>query len=186
MNKTIMLHIKILFMFIILIMTSCVNSYKCDCQAILYSKYLYLPHKLEGYFDLDQAICCSHYSNKPIMVYISGITIDPHLYTENVIWSNNDVYELIKNNFTLVYLTLDPHIIIDSINTFSEDLGRLNKQIAVEKLNYKSGINTVILSSNGGSIIGNLRHPTSVEEYKSFLQDCLKRNSTVLKSAENY
>ena len=77
------------------------------CEAPLYSDFLHLPHGLNGYFDLDQAISCAIEKDKPIFIDFTGHGCVNCREMEAVVWSDPQVLKLLSEDYMVVALYVD-------------------------------------------------------------------------------
>ncbi len=77
------------------------------CEEPLYEDLFHLPHSLNGYFDLQQAICCAIEQNKPIFVDFTGHGCANCRRMEESVWSDPKVYKKLREDFVIVALYTD-------------------------------------------------------------------------------
>jgi len=76
-----------------------------------YSDKLHLPHGLEGYFDLREAICASKEQNKPIFIDATGHGCVNCRQMETSVWSDPKILNKLKNDFIILALYADDRVI---------------------------------------------------------------------------
>ena len=77
------------------------------CEHPKYSNLLRLPHGLNGYFDLDEAIACGKEKNKPVFIDFTGHGCVNCREMEAVVWSDPEVLQRLNNDFIVVALYVD-------------------------------------------------------------------------------
>jgi thiol:disulfide interchange protein DsbD len=77
------------------------------CDAPEYSDFLHLPHGLNGYFELEQAIACAKEKNKPIFIDFTGHGCVNCREMEAVVWSDPEVLKILNRDFIVVALYVD-------------------------------------------------------------------------------
>ena len=68
---------------------------------------LHLPHGLNGYFDLDQALACGKEKNKPVFIDFTGHGCVNCREMEAVVWSDPEVLQRLNEQFIVVALYVD-------------------------------------------------------------------------------
>ena len=76
-----------------------------------YADRLHLPHGLEGYFDLREAICAAQKENKPIFIDATGHGCVNCRQMEVSVWSKPKVLSLLKEDFIILALYADDRVI---------------------------------------------------------------------------
>lgn len=77
------------------------------CDVPKYSKKLQLPHGIQGYFELDQAIDCAKRQNKPLFIDFTGHGCVNCREMEARVWSDKKVLQILKQDFVVVALYVD-------------------------------------------------------------------------------
>lgn len=77
------------------------------CDWPKYSDKLHLPHQLEGYFDLKQALACAKQKNKPVFIDFTGHGCVNCREMEANVWSHPEVLKRLQNDFIVVALYVD-------------------------------------------------------------------------------
>lgn len=75
-------------------------SYICD--EPIYGNSFEMPHGLQGYYDLRQAICCAVEQGKPIFLDYTGKGCSNCRMFENNVWSEEKNLNLLKNDFVML------------------------------------------------------------------------------------
>ena len=77
------------------------------CSEPLYAGMLHLPHGLQGYFDLDQALTCAKEQGKPVFIDFTGHGCVNCREMEAVVWSHPEVMRRLQEDFVMVALYVD-------------------------------------------------------------------------------
>src|SRR5690606_9627744 len=77
------------------------------CEIPKYADFLELPHGLQGYFDLDQALKCAQAVNKPIFIDFTGRGCVNCREMEANVWSEPEVLKRLREVFVVVALYVD-------------------------------------------------------------------------------
>ncbi|MBC6426303.1 MAG: thioredoxin family protein [Ekhidna sp.] len=72
-----------------------------------YNDLLHLPHGLEGYFDIKQALKCAKEQNKPIFTDFMGHGCVNCREMKARVWSDSRILKVLKRNYTVVALYVD-------------------------------------------------------------------------------
>jgi thioredoxin-related protein len=72
-----------------------------------YSDMLELPHGLDGYFDLDEAIAAAKREHKPLFIDVTGHACNNCREMETRVWSDNRVMNLLENKYIICALYVD-------------------------------------------------------------------------------
>lgn len=84
------------------------SGQKALCSLPKYAEIpLHLPHGLQGYFDLDQALECAIEKDKPVFIDFTGHGCVNCREMEAVVWSHPEVLKRLQENFVIVALYVD-------------------------------------------------------------------------------
>ncbi|MCP4521629.1 MAG: DUF255 domain-containing protein [Cytophagales bacterium] len=102
----------------------------------LYSDKLHVPHGLDGYFDIREAIDASRKQNKPIFLDFTGHGCANCRQMEAQVWSDNRVLDKLQNDFIVVALYGDDKKITVAENEwFKNEEGEIKKTLG-EQTSY--------------------------------------------------
>jgi len=165
----------------------------CDETNSKYSDILHLPHGLEGYFDYEQALECAKEQNKPLFIDFTGHACFNCRRMEEVVWSDERVLDILKNDYILVALYIDDRTSLNRDEWYiSEDgkerkaIGKKNFVIQLDKFKANAQPYYVILDpfkgdleQNKGQQIKPLVEPrgynTDIDSFIDFLNEGKKR-----------
>ena len=140
--------------------------------------FLHLPHNLEGYFDLEDALAAAKQSGKPVFVDVTGHACVNCREMEQRVWSDPAALELLRNEFVICALYVDDKhklpeedwVTDKETGKVYKDLGRVNSYIARERFNVNAQPNYVLLSPDGEILVPTHSYDLSVENFIKFLQ----------------
>ena len=143
--------------------------------------FLHLPHGLQGYFDLDEALAAAKKAGKPVFVDVTGHGCVNCREMESRVWSAPAVLEKLRNDFVVVALYVDDKyklakedwVTDEATGDVYKDLGRANSYIARSKWNVNAQPNYVLLSPDGEMLVPVRGYDLSVEGFVDFLQSGL-------------
>lgn len=101
-------------------------------------KNMKLPHKLKGYFDLDEALTCAKELNKPVLIDFVGHTCKncKKMYAE--VWSDQRVQQKLAEDFVLVALYTDDRTKLPEEEWITSSLdGRIKKTLGKKNLDFQ-------------------------------------------------
>ena len=140
--------------------------------------FLHLPHNLEGYFDLEDALAAAKQSGKPVFVDVTGHACVNCREMEQRVWSDPAALELLRNDFVICALYVDDKhklpeedwVTDKETGKVYKDLGRVNSYIARERFNVNAQPNYVLLSPDGEILVPTHSYDLSVENFIKFLK----------------
>jgi thiol:disulfide interchange protein DsbD len=144
-----------------------------------YGNILEIPHELEGYFDLDEAIEAAKMQNKPIFVDVTGHGCNNCREMESKVWSNNRVMKYLEQDYIICALYVD-----DKTELAKEDyytaasgevqtqIGLKNSNIALERWGVASQPAYVLVTPNGEAMLMPefMGYETNIDKFVNFLQ----------------
>ena len=146
--------------------------------------FLHLPHNLEGYFDLEDALAVAKESGKPVFVDVTGHACVNCREMEQRVWSDPAALEILRNDYVICALYVDDKHKLPEEDWVTDaetgkvykDLGRANSYIAREKFNVNAQPNYVLLSPDGEILVPTHSYDLSVENFIKFLKSGIEAN----------
>ena len=146
--------------------------------------FLHLPHNLEGYFDLEDALAVAKETGKPVFVDVTGHACVNCREMEQRVWSDPAALEILRNDYVICALYVDDKHKLPEEDWVTDaetgkvykDLGRANSYIAREKFNVNAQPNYVLLSPDGEILVPTHSYDLSVENFVKFLKSGLEAN----------
>ena len=142
---------------------------------------LKMPLGLPGYFSIEEGLEASRRLGKPVFVDISGHSCANCREMESRVWSDGEVFRLLRDEFVLVALFTDDKATLreeDWVTTDSgkvlKELGAANAYIALQRFGVNGKPNYVILDENGTPLSPVRGYDLSVSGFRSFLQGGLE------------
>lgn len=132
----------------------------------------FIPHEMEGYFDLDEAIAAATKLNKPILVDVTGFANNNGREMEQVVWGNERILTMLKNDFVICALYVDDNNKADD----GQRLGTKNAKLAADRWGVNAQPGYIILSPDGETVLAGPRgYDTDIDSYVSFLEEGLAK-----------
>ena len=147
------------------------------------SKYdkLHMPHGLQGYFTLNEALEASKATGKPVFVDITGHGCNNCREMESRVWSDPRVLKHLNEDFVLLALYVDDKMKLDESDWLTDpetgkvykDMGRVNSWIAINKFGANAQPTYALLDSEGNLLAPTRGYDLSVEGFLEFLEQVL-------------
>ena len=146
--------------------------------------FLHLPHNLDGYFDLDDALAAAKKSGKPVFVDVTGHACVNCREMEQRVWSDPAALDIMRNEYVICALYVDDKHKLPEEDWVTDaetgkvykDLGRVNSYIARAKFNVNAQPNYVLLSPDGEILVPTHSYDLSVENFIKFLKSGVEAN----------
>ena len=143
--------------------------------------FLHLPHGLQGYFDLEEALDAAKKAGKPVFVDVTGHGCVNCREMESRVWSDPQVLGMLQNEYVVAALYVDDKYKLDKEDWVTDektgdvykDLGRANSYIARSRWNVNAQPNYVLLSPDGEILVPVRGYDLSVEGFVDFLRSGL-------------
>lgn len=163
------------------------NVVVTDAQAKTGEKkydFLHLPHNLEGYFDLEDALNAAKEAGKPVFVDVTGHACVNCREMEQRVWSDPAALDILRNEFVICALYVDDKHKLPEEDWVTDaesgkvykDLGRVNSYIARERFNVNAQPNYILLSPEGEILVPTHSYDLSVENFINFLNSGVEAN----------
>ena len=131
-----------------------------------YADFLHLPHQLDGYFDLKEAKAAAKAENKPVLVYITGHTCNNCREMEYMVWSNDQVLPMLREDFVICALYVDDMTKVEG----GKRLGAINSKLAQDLWGINTAPAYIIISPNGKILSGPCGYNTDINDFINFLE----------------
>jgi thiol:disulfide interchange protein DsbD len=156
------------------------------CESPKYADILHLPHGLEGYFDLKQALACAKAQNKPVFIDFTGHGCVNCREMEANVWSSPEVLKRLENDFIVTALYVDDKTELPEIQWYTSKYdGKVKKTIGkqnadIQVISYKSNTQPlyVLLGPDGSLLVEPRSYNLNVEEFVKFLDSGLSKFKT--------
>lgn len=147
------------------------------CGEPKYDDFLHLPHNLDGYFDLDQALACARELDRPLFVYFSGHACSNCKQMEARVWSDPSVLQRLREDYVIAALYVDERTRLPEEEWYTSEFdNRMKRTIGQQNLDYqitKFNTNTqpffVLLDHNQEKLAGPYGYSLSIEGFVNFL-----------------
>ncbi|MEI7594859.1 MAG: cytochrome c biogenesis protein CcdA [Bacteroidota bacterium] len=150
------------------------------CEKPKYADKLELPHGLQGYFDLDQALKCSKATGKPIFIDFTGHGCVNCREMEASVWSESQVLKQLKNDYIVVALYVDDKEIMlpekeyytsTYNNKLIKTMSAKNFDYQMSKYNANGQPYYVLVDGNGEPLNKPRGYNKDVEAFAKFLEE---------------
>jgi thiol:disulfide interchange protein DsbD len=154
------------------------------CEKPLYADQLELPHGLQGYFDVYQALNCAKELKKPIFIDFTGHGCVNCRKMEEYVWADPRVLRILSEDFVIVSLYVDDKSIEVPESRWFESLAdgkmktSLGKQNAdIEIYNFKKNAQPlyVLIDYEGNMLAVPHEYNPDVDEFVKFLEEGKKQ-----------
>ncbi len=153
------------------------------CDRPKYADLLHLPHKLNGYFDYDQAIACARQQKKPLFIDFTGHGCTNCREMEAVVWSDPEVLKRLQNDFVVVALYVDDKTELPETewytskhdNKVKKTIGKQNADLQITNLNNNAQPFYVLVGEDERVLAWPYGYDKSVEGFVSFLDKGKKK-----------
>lgn len=144
---------------------------------------LEIPHEMEGYFDLDEAMAAAKEQNKPLFIDVTGHACNNCREMETRVWSDNRVMNLLENKYIICALYVDDKMALDPADYYTSaegkvmtELGRKNFAIAKERWNVTSQPGYVLVTPDGEAMLmpEPLGFETDINKFVNYLETGLE------------
>ena len=148
--------------------------------------FLHLPHNLDGYFDLEDALAAAKETGKPVFVDVTGHACVNCREMEQRVWSDPAALDILRNDYIICALYVDDKHklpeedwVTDAENgKVYKDLGRVNSYIARERFNVNAQPNYILLSPDGEILVPTHSYDLSVDNFVNFLKSGIAANNS--------
>ena len=135
-----------------------------------YADFLHLPHQLEGHFDFEEAVEDAKRQNKPIFVDVTGHACNNCREMETMVWSNDRVLPMLREDFVICALYVDDMTKIEG----GKRLGSVNAAFAQERWGVNAQPGYILLSPDGETVLAGPRgYDTDIDKFVEFLNKAL-------------
>ena len=147
-----------------------------------YDDFLYIPHGLDGYFDLDEAIAAAKAQDKPIFVDVTGHACNNCREMEACVWSNPRVMKYLEQDYIICVLYVDDKTDLAKEDYYTDangkqqtELGRKNFAIAKERWGVVSQPAYVLITPDGEAMLAPapMGYERDIDKFVKYLQSGL-------------
>lgn len=145
---------------------------------------LKMPLGLQGYFSIEEGLEASRREGKPVFVDISGHSCANCREMENRVWSDGEVFRLLRDEFVLVALFTDDKSALREEDWVTTDRGKVLKELgaanaytALQRFGVNGKPNYVILDGDGTQLLPVRGYDLSVSGFLDFLHRGLEAYS---------
>ena len=150
-------------------------------REVKYGDLLKLPHGLQGFFDLDEALDYARKVRKPLFVDYTGHGCVNCREMEARVWSDPQVLDLLRKDFVIVALYSDDKKQLPESEWVTTEHGKVLKgmgKINAYRVHKQFGINAqpyyMILGPNEEQLVPGRGYDLNVTRFVTFLQEGLQ------------
>ncbi|MDX9928857.1 MAG: thioredoxin family protein, partial [Bacteroidales bacterium] len=149
------------------------------CDEPLYGDFLYLPHGLRGYFELEQGLACARELGKPVLLDFKGHACSNCKEMEAKVWSDPEVLRRLNENFVIIALYVDDRTklpeskwITSSVDgKVKSTMGKVNEDIEISRFRTNALPLYVITDHEGNPLNEPRQHNLDVKAYIDWLDE---------------
>ncbi|MEM6297218.1 MAG: cytochrome c biogenesis protein CcdA [Bacteroidota bacterium] len=147
-----------------------------------YADILHLPHGLDGYFELEQALRVAKAKNKPVFIDFTGHGCVNCREMEANVWSETPVLNRLKDDFVVVALYVDERKELEEseyrISKFDSKtkttVGKINADLQIHFFEQNAQPYYVLLSPEGQVLNTPTGYDLDVDKFVDFLDEGLE------------
>ncbi len=147
------------------------------CETPRHADILHLPHQLQGYFDLKQALACAKEKNKPVFIDFTGHGCVNCRQMEANVWSSPEVLKRLKNDFIVTALYVDDKTELPQAEWYvspydqkeKKTIGKQNADLQVREYQSNSQPLYVLLGPDGKLLQAPRSYDLDTEAFVKFL-----------------
>ncbi len=152
------------------------------CETPRFADFLELPHGLQGYFDLQQAIRCAKQQHKPIFIDFTGHACVNCRKMEATVWVDPQVLNQLQNDYVVVALYVDDKTELPQNEWYTSardhqqktSLGKQNADLQVTRYGFNAQPYYVLLNPDdptGQPLVTPIAYEPNVAQFAKFLQE---------------
>jgi thiol:disulfide interchange protein DsbD len=149
------------------------------CDRPKYADFLHLPHKLNGYFDYNQAMACAIQQGKPLFIDFTGHGCTNCREMEAVVWSDPEVLKRLQNDFVVVALYVDDKTELPEAEWYTskydkkvkKTVGKQNADRQIAKLDNNAQPFYVLVGKDERVLAWPYGYDKSVKDFVNFLEE---------------
>ena len=157
-------------------------NFQQGCEQPKYADFLHLPHGIQGYYDLDQALDCAKKVNKPVFIDFTGHGCVNCREMEANVWSNPEVLRRLKNDYVVVALYVDDKTELPEKDWYvspydnkeKTTIGRQNADYQIRKFNMNAQPYYVLMGHNGEPLVTPQAYNLNVQNFVDYLDSGLE------------
>lgn len=160
------------------------------CDTPKYADFLHLPHNLQGYFDMNQALACAKQQNKPVFVDFTGHGCVNCREMEASVWSDPEVLKRLQKDYVVVAIYVDDKTELPEKDWYvsktdgreKKTIGKQNADLQVSRYGSNSQPLYVLLSPEGELLAQPRAYDLDVQAFVKFLDEGKSRMSSLITS----
>lgn len=150
---------------------------KSDLGDVRFKELFHLPHEIDGFFDLKQALAYSKKVNKPVFIDFTGHGCVNCREMEANVWSDKAVLNRLKNDFVVVALYVDDKTELPENewytstydNKVKKSIGKQNADLQITKFNANAQPYYCIVDGEGNLLVQPKAYDLNIQNFVNFL-----------------
>ncbi|GAA4436725.1 cytochrome c biogenesis protein CcdA [Ravibacter arvi] len=147
-------------------------------ETVKYAELFKLPHQLQGFFELEQALAHARRVNKPVFIDFTGHGCVNCREMEARVWSHPDVLERLKKDFVVVALYVDDKTTLPEQEWYTSNfdqrvkktIGARNADIQIVRYNNNAQPYYCIVDHDGKLLVPPTGYDLSSGNFVTFLE----------------
>ncbi|MFA5325715.1 MAG: cytochrome c biogenesis protein CcdA, partial [Bacteroidales bacterium] len=142
-----------------------------------YSDFLELPHNLDGFFDVEDAVKYADKVGKPLFIDFTGHGCVNCREMEARVWSDPEVLDILRNEYVIVALYSDDKKVVDEKDWVTTEtgktlktLGKINSYYALKNFNVNAQPYYVLKGRNWKTLVEPRGYNLDVTAFIDFLK----------------
>ena len=163
------------------------EGHRGACDQPKYADMLHLPHDLQGYFDLEQAITCAKAQSKPIFIDFTGHGCVNCREMEARVWSDPNVLRILNEDYVVVALYVDEKTELPEPEWYVSDydgktkktMGKQNADYQITKFTNNAQPFYVLMSPDEDVLVPPKAYDLEIQNFIAFLESGLNEYKNI-------
>ena len=142
-----------------------------------YANLFELPHKLQGFFDYQQALAYAKKVGKPVFIDFTGHGCVNCREMEDRVWSDPAVLSRLQNDYVMLALYVDDKTELPESDWYTstydgkvkKSIGAQNADLQITKFNNNAQPHYCLVDSEGNLLVAPKNYDRSIENFVAFL-----------------
>ena len=151
------------------------------CEVPRFGEFLELPHGLNGFFDLEQALRCARQQHKPVFIDFTGHACVNCRKMEATVWSDPQVLDQLRRDYVVVALYVDDKTELPRSEWYTSardqqlktTLGKQNADLQIARYGFNAQPYYVLLDPDDARrqpLVAPIAYEPDVAQFSAFLR----------------